>query len=235
TALGVALARAGHHVVAASAVSDASLRRARANFPAAVITEPGQVLRRADLALLTVPDDALPGLVAGLATTGAPLEGRMLAHASGRYGVSVLEPAARAAALRLPRQRAPLRRRGPDRPGGPGRRGHGGRARGGLGGKYLGARRGRLRGHGPADRGPRARGRDPAARRRRTPARRARRPPVSDGPQLATSRADLAAARRAMDQAALDRGAAPGPVVLAPTMGALHDGHARLLGAARTL
>ncbi|HEY3647498.1 MAG TPA: pantoate--beta-alanine ligase [Streptosporangiaceae bacterium] len=27
----------------------------------------------------------------------------------------------------------------------------------------------------------------------------------------------------------------PGPVVLAPTMGALHDGHARLLGAARTL
>jgi pantoate--beta-alanine ligase len=58
---------------------------------------------------------------------------------------------------------------------------------------------------------------------------------VSDGPQLATTRADLAAARRAMDEGALDRGAAPGPVVLAPTMGALHDGHARLLGAARTL
>jgi pantoate--beta-alanine ligase len=48
---------------------------------------------------------------------------------------------------------------------------------------------------------------------------------VSDGPRLATTRADLAAARALM----------PGPVVLAPTMGALHDGHARLLGAARTL
>jgi pantoate--beta-alanine ligase len=48
---------------------------------------------------------------------------------------------------------------------------------------------------------------------------------VSDGPQLATTRADLAAARALM----------PGPVVLAPTMGALHDGHSRLLGAARTL
>ena len=48
---------------------------------------------------------------------------------------------------------------------------------------------------------------------------------MSDGPQLATTRADLAAARALM----------PGPVVLAPTMGALHDGHARLLGAARTL
>ena len=50
---------------------------------------------------------------------------------------------------------------------------------------------------------------------------------MSDAPRLATT---LAAAR-----AGLDRGTAPGPVVLAPTMGALHDGHARLLGAARTL
>ena len=48
---------------------------------------------------------------------------------------------------------------------------------------------------------------------------------MSDGPQRATTRADLAAARALM----------PGPIVLAPTMGALHDGHARLLGAARTL
>ncbi len=101
TALGVALGRAGHQVVAASAVSDASLHRAHANFPGAVITDPGQVLRRADLALLTVPDDVLPGLVAGLAATGAPLEGRMLAHASGRYGVTVLEEAVRRGALPL--------------------------------------------------------------------------------------------------------------------------------------
>jgi predicted short-subunit dehydrogenase-like oxidoreductase (DUF2520 family) len=99
TALGAALARVGHEVVAASAVSDASVRRARANFPGAVIAEPGQVLRRADLALLTVPDDALPGLVSGLAATGAPLQGRMLAHASGRHGVTVLEPAVRQGAL----------------------------------------------------------------------------------------------------------------------------------------
>jgi predicted short-subunit dehydrogenase-like oxidoreductase (DUF2520 family) len=101
TALGVALARAGHEVVAASAVSEASLRRAHASFPGAAVTEPGEVVRRAGLVLLTVPDDALPGLVAGLAATGTPLEGRMLAHASGRYGVSVLEPAVRQGALPL--------------------------------------------------------------------------------------------------------------------------------------
>jgi predicted short-subunit dehydrogenase-like oxidoreductase (DUF2520 family) len=101
TALGAALARAGHEVVAASAVSDASVRRARVTFPGAAITEPDQVLRLADLVLLTVPDDALPGLVSGLAVTGAPMEGRMLAHVSGRYGVAVLEPAARLGALPL--------------------------------------------------------------------------------------------------------------------------------------
>ena len=48
---------------------------------------------------------------------------------------------------------------------------------------------------------------------------------MSDGPQLATTQAALAAARALMS----------GPVVLAPTMGALHDGHAQLLRAARTL
>jgi pantoate--beta-alanine ligase len=48
---------------------------------------------------------------------------------------------------------------------------------------------------------------------------------VSDGPQLATTQAALAAARARMR----------GPVVLAPTMGALHGGHAQLLRAARTL
>ena len=59
------------------------------------------MLRRADLVLLTVPDDVLAGLVAGLAATGAPVAGRMLAHASGRYGVAVLEPATRLGALPL--------------------------------------------------------------------------------------------------------------------------------------
>jgi predicted short-subunit dehydrogenase-like oxidoreductase (DUF2520 family) len=101
TALGAALARAGHAVVAASAVSEESVRRIRAAFPGAVITEPRQVLDRADLALLTVPDDVLPALVAGLAETEAPMRGRMLVHASGRHGLAVLEPAARRGGLPL--------------------------------------------------------------------------------------------------------------------------------------
>ncbi|MBV9382811.1 MAG: DUF2520 domain-containing protein [Streptosporangiaceae bacterium] len=101
TALARALARAGHEVVAASAVSEASVGRVRRAFPAARIAEPAGVLDLADLALLTVPDDALPGLVSGLAATGAPYAGRLLVHASGRYGVAVLDPAARLGALPL--------------------------------------------------------------------------------------------------------------------------------------
>jgi predicted short-subunit dehydrogenase-like oxidoreductase (DUF2520 family) len=101
TALGAALARAGHAVVAAAAVSEASVLRAQAAFPGVVIADPSQVLAQADLVLLTVPDDVLPGLVDGLAATGAPLEGRMLVHASGRHGLAVLEPAARRGGLPL--------------------------------------------------------------------------------------------------------------------------------------
>jgi predicted short-subunit dehydrogenase-like oxidoreductase (DUF2520 family) len=100
-ALGAALARAGHQVVAASAVSEASRERARRYLPGVPLTQPEEAVARAELALLTVPDDALPGLVAGLAATGADLAGRLLVHTSGRYGIGVLGPAVQRGALPL--------------------------------------------------------------------------------------------------------------------------------------
>jgi predicted short-subunit dehydrogenase-like oxidoreductase (DUF2520 family) len=100
-ALGVALTRAGHQVVTVAPVSDASVRRAREHFPEAALTEPAGVVEAADLVLLTVPDDALAGLVNGLVALGAPVQGRLLAHTSGRYGISVLDPATRQGALPL--------------------------------------------------------------------------------------------------------------------------------------
>jgi len=101
TVLAVALSRAGHRVVAASAVSATSVRRIRANLPDTVIRQPAEVVAQSDLVLLTVPDDVLAGLVAGLASTGADLSGRLLAHASGRHGLAVLEPATRQGAMPL--------------------------------------------------------------------------------------------------------------------------------------
>lgn len=100
-ALAASLRLAGHRPVAASGVSDASVRRAAALLPEVPVVPPSEVLARAELVLLTVPDDALPELVAGLAETGAVRPGQLLVHTSGRYGVSVLEPALRAGALPL--------------------------------------------------------------------------------------------------------------------------------------
>ncbi len=101
TALAVALGRAGHKVTGASAVSDASRRRVERYLPAVPVMQPDEVIAGADLVLLTVPDDALAGLVAGLAATGVPVGGRLLAHTSGAHGLAVLEPATAHGALPL--------------------------------------------------------------------------------------------------------------------------------------
>ncbi|MEU9130174.1 DUF2520 domain-containing protein [Kitasatospora sp. NPDC048540] len=100
-ALGAALQLAGHRVVAASGVSAASRRRAEALLPGVRLVSPPQVLAAADLVLLTVPDDALADLVAGLAATGAVRPGQIVVHTSGAHGAAVLEPATRAGALPL--------------------------------------------------------------------------------------------------------------------------------------
>ena len=99
--LGAALARAGHTVVAVSAVSAASRERAADLLPGVPVVPVDEVLRRAALVLLTVPDDALADLVAGLAASGAVQRGQLLAHTSGRYGLAVLDPALAVGALPL--------------------------------------------------------------------------------------------------------------------------------------
>ncbi len=97
SALGAALARAGHPVIAAHAVSDASRERAAALLPAAELVEVQEVVERADLVLLAVPDDALPALAIRLPFT----PGQFVVHCSGRYGVGVLSPAQARGALPL--------------------------------------------------------------------------------------------------------------------------------------
>lgn len=97
SALGAALARAGHPVVAAHAVSDTSRQRAAALLPDADLVEVEEVIARADLVLLAVPDDALPALAEQLPFT----PGQFVIHCSGRYGVGILDPARTRGALPL--------------------------------------------------------------------------------------------------------------------------------------
>ncbi|MEV8509546.1 Rossmann-like and DUF2520 domain-containing protein [Actinoplanes sp. NPDC051475] len=89
--LGAALAAAGHDVVAAAAVSAASLDRARRLLPQAAILPADEVARAAtDLLLLAVPDDALGAVVAGLAATGSLSARTVVAHTSGAHGLAIL-------------------------------------------------------------------------------------------------------------------------------------------------
>lgn len=89
--LGAALSAAGHHVIAAAAVSAASRERAARLIPGAAIRPADEVARAAsDLLLLAVPDDALAGVVAGLDRTGALRPGQVVAHTSGAHGLAVL-------------------------------------------------------------------------------------------------------------------------------------------------
>jgi predicted short-subunit dehydrogenase-like oxidoreductase (DUF2520 family) len=99
--LGAALRRAGHDVCAVSAVSELSRLRAQALLPDVPILDPAQTAAGADLVLLAVPDDVLPGLTAGLVQVRALREGQFVAHPSGRYGVGVLDAARQAGALPL--------------------------------------------------------------------------------------------------------------------------------------
>lgn len=92
TALGVALERAEHVVVACSAISAESRRRAALRLPDTPVLPADEVAAGAELLLLAVPDTELAPMVAGLAATGAVRPGTIVAHTSGANGIGVLEP-----------------------------------------------------------------------------------------------------------------------------------------------
>jgi len=92
TALGAALERAEHVVVACSAISAASRRLTRHRLPDTAVLPVPEVADSAELLILAVPDAELTGLVAGLAATGAVRPGTIVAHTSGANGVAVLAP-----------------------------------------------------------------------------------------------------------------------------------------------
>lgn len=94
TALGAALERAEHVVVACSAISAASRRLTERRLPDTPVLPVSDVTDSAELLLLTVPDAELPGLIRGLADTGAVRPGTIVAHTAGANGVAILAPLA---------------------------------------------------------------------------------------------------------------------------------------------
>ncbi|MFG3687768.1 Rossmann-like and DUF2520 domain-containing protein [Micromonospora sp. NPDC047740] len=93
--LGAALAAAGHRVAAASGASGAAQARLALLLPRTPNRSVTAVARAAtDLLIVAVPDDALAGVIAGLAEAGALRPGQVVAHTSGAHGLAVLAPAA---------------------------------------------------------------------------------------------------------------------------------------------
>jgi predicted short-subunit dehydrogenase-like oxidoreductase (DUF2520 family) len=99
--LTAALREAGHSVVGASGVSEASVSRIEALLPLVPVMTPDEVVAAADLVLVTVPDDALAPLCSGLAAVGAWRPGQIVVHTAGRYGVGILADAMAAGVLPL--------------------------------------------------------------------------------------------------------------------------------------
>lgn len=99
--LGNALRAAGHAVVGASGVSAGTLERIEALLPGVPVLDVPEVVERAELVLLTVPDDALADLVAGLAALGRWQPGQLVVHTAGSMGTGVLAPARAAGAIPL--------------------------------------------------------------------------------------------------------------------------------------
>lgn len=99
--LGAALRNAGHQVVGVHAVSVDSQDRAEHLLPGVPVLEIPEIVRRAELVLLAVPDDVLSELVTGTAEAGHFQPGQLVIHTSGRYGTGVLAPAAQSGAIAL--------------------------------------------------------------------------------------------------------------------------------------
>lgn len=101
SALGVALERADHVVVACSGVSRASRQRAERRLPDTPVLAASDVAASAELLVLAVPDSELAGLVSGLAATSAVRPGTIVAHTSGANGVGILAPLTHAGCVPL--------------------------------------------------------------------------------------------------------------------------------------
>lgn len=99
--LGAALRAAEHQIVGVHAVSETSRDRAELLLPGVPVLQIPEILRRAELVILAVPDDALAELVQGLADAGHWQVGQLVVHTAGRYGTEVLAPAMAAGAIGL--------------------------------------------------------------------------------------------------------------------------------------
>lgn len=97
--IGAALGGAGHAVVGITSGSDDE--RAAAVLPDVPVLDAQEVVRRAELVILAVPHDQLPGLVQGIADLGGWQLGQLVLHTDPAHGIEVLRPVAESGGIPL--------------------------------------------------------------------------------------------------------------------------------------
>ncbi|MBP3223634.1 MAG: DUF2520 domain-containing protein [Actinomycetaceae bacterium] len=98
-ALGSALRSVGHNIVGAYASSQESKERLEVMLPDVPDMCIDDIVRRSQVVIFAVPDDILPSLIEKIANDHLFSAGQIIIHTAGRYGVNVLESAAREGAL----------------------------------------------------------------------------------------------------------------------------------------
>lgn len=99
--LGRALAGAGHALTGITAAGDDGRERAESMLPGVPVLDTLEVVRRSELVLVAIPGSEVPGLVQGLADTGAWQPGQLVIHTAPEHGYGVFAPALAAGAIPL--------------------------------------------------------------------------------------------------------------------------------------
>ncbi len=101
TALGEALERVGHVVGAVVARSPRSRQRATQRLPESQILDLPEVVARAELLIIAVPDADIRDVVADIADSGRLRPRTLVLHTAGAHGVEILAPLTALGALPL--------------------------------------------------------------------------------------------------------------------------------------
>jgi predicted short-subunit dehydrogenase-like oxidoreductase (DUF2520 family) len=99
SALAAALRQAGHPVAGVATRSAAGRERADVVLPGVAVLDAAELVRRAALILVTVPDDQIENVVTSLASEWLP--GQIVAHTAGVKGVEALAAVSQAGGIAL--------------------------------------------------------------------------------------------------------------------------------------
>ena len=96
-----ALAGAGHILLGITAASPETKEAVEDRLPGLDILTPPEIIASADLVILAIPEDQLEKTIQGFTSAQLWRPGQLVVHTAAKYGIEVLEPAAKAGVIPL--------------------------------------------------------------------------------------------------------------------------------------